>query len=281
MPDTPTSAEPSPEWLKLMAGLIRSGSFIAREEREKIAAALSLLAQVEQERDASDAVHERLRQAAHKLALYSMPPSDLTLSMSWGIEHRKRQDELDAALGAFCVDFDERHKRSRQPETPATPSTDEEVRAWCAGIYREVGVSPELRAAYEFYKANYRGETPERAGERPGAREALERIANATTFFAQLTVQQTKECALASATVEVARAALSSPSPDTSGDRGGWRPIDKDTPRDRPIQVVCAGYVAIMEWREYRWVYSNGHAYTLPRPDEQPTLWQYLPEPPR
>jgi hypothetical protein len=47
-----------------------------------------------------------------------------------------------------------------QPETSAAPSTDEEVRAWCAGIYREVGVSPELRAAYEFYKANYRGETP-------------------------------------------------------------------------------------------------------------------------
>jgi hypothetical protein len=51
MPDTPTPVEPSPEWLKLMAGLIHSGSFIAREEREKIAAALSRLAQVERPRD--------------------------------------------------------------------------------------------------------------------------------------------------------------------------------------------------------------------------------------
>ena len=56
MPDTSTPAEPSPERLKLMAGLIRSGSFIAREEREKIAAALSRLDQVERQRDASDAV---------------------------------------------------------------------------------------------------------------------------------------------------------------------------------------------------------------------------------
>jgi hypothetical protein len=55
MPDTSSPAL-SPEWLKLMAGLIHSGSFIAREEREKIAAALSRLAQVERERDASDAV---------------------------------------------------------------------------------------------------------------------------------------------------------------------------------------------------------------------------------
>jgi hypothetical protein len=47
-----------------------------------------------------------------------------------------------------------------QPETPATPSTDEEVRAWCERVYRETGVTPALRAAYEFYKANYRGETP-------------------------------------------------------------------------------------------------------------------------
>jgi hypothetical protein len=56
MPDTQALTEPSPEWLNLMAGLIRSGSFIAREEREKIASALSRLAQVEQERDASDDV---------------------------------------------------------------------------------------------------------------------------------------------------------------------------------------------------------------------------------
>jgi chromosome segregation ATPase len=49
MPDTQALTEPSPEWLNLMAGLIRSGSFIAREEREKIAAALSRLAQVEPE----------------------------------------------------------------------------------------------------------------------------------------------------------------------------------------------------------------------------------------
>jgi hypothetical protein len=47
-----------------------------------------------------------------------------------------------------------------QPETPATPSTDEEVRAWCERVYRETGVTPALRAAYEFYKANYRGEAP-------------------------------------------------------------------------------------------------------------------------
>lgn len=47
-----------------------------------------------------------------------------------------------------------------QPETSATPSTDEEVRAWCERVYRETGVTPALRAAYEFYKANYRGETP-------------------------------------------------------------------------------------------------------------------------
>jgi hypothetical protein len=51
MPDTSSPAEPSPEWLNLMAGLIRSGSFISKEEREKIAAALSRLAHAERERD--------------------------------------------------------------------------------------------------------------------------------------------------------------------------------------------------------------------------------------
>jgi hypothetical protein len=84
MPDTQAPAEPSPEWLKLMAGLIRSGSFIAREEREKIAAALSRLAQVEQERDASDAV---------------------VFGMAEGCGQWKDADERRAI---------ERHKRSRQ-----------------------------------------------------------------------------------------------------------------------------------------------------------------------
>jgi hypothetical protein len=94
MPDTPIPAEPSPEWLKLMAGLILSGSFIAREEREKIAAALSRLAQVEQERDASDAAIEWLLYMAGKA--------------SWP------GCEADDHASQWVSDARERHKRSRQ-----------------------------------------------------------------------------------------------------------------------------------------------------------------------
>jgi hypothetical protein len=66
--------------------------------------------------------------------------------------HRVVRASLDNAA--------EIEKALSQPETPATPSTDEEVRAWCERIYCEGGVTQELRRAYEFYKANYRGETP-------------------------------------------------------------------------------------------------------------------------
>ena len=98
MPDTPTPAEPSPEWLNLMAGLIRSGSFIAREEREKIAAALSRLAQVERERDASDAALADAQWMENVKTALPTEPRPLTHDEAYRI--RK------AAI--------ERHKRSRQ-----------------------------------------------------------------------------------------------------------------------------------------------------------------------
>jgi hypothetical protein len=74
--------------------LIRSGSFIAREEREKIAAALSRLAQVERERDASDAV------------VAAFVNAKLSGVLSFLREYPMNRQDQNAAI--------ERHKRSLQ-----------------------------------------------------------------------------------------------------------------------------------------------------------------------
>jgi hypothetical protein len=122
-------------------------------------------------------------------------------------------------------------------------------------------------------------EPPERAGESPGVREALERIANATTFFADVTVKQTAECALASATVEVARAALSSPSPVSTAEAegmGGWRPIET-APARKPI--IIYGQAGV----RFAYQDENGQWRNMMRMaiDYQMTHWMPLPEPPR
>jgi hypothetical protein len=116
MPDTPTPAEPSPEWLKLMAGLILSGSFIAREEREKIAAALSRLAQVEQERDASDAkTLEEAAQLCNRLAAAVKVGGNCGESLGGLILRqeiaRQPYERCAAEIRRAAI---ERHKRSRQ-----------------------------------------------------------------------------------------------------------------------------------------------------------------------
>jgi hypothetical protein len=106
MPDHPSSTppvtEPTARWLNIMAGLIRSGSFIAREEREKIAAALSRLDQVEQERDASDAARKEAER------LLDMERGDHEESYHlWS-----KSCAMNGACGQTVAN--ERHKRSRQ-----------------------------------------------------------------------------------------------------------------------------------------------------------------------
>jgi hypothetical protein len=59
-------------------------------------------------------------------------------------------------------------------------------------------------------------EPPERAGERPGVREALRHLLSVIGGVAVLDDGYREA-------IDKARAALSSPSPDTSGERGGVR----------------------------------------------------------
>jgi hypothetical protein len=120
MPDHPSSTPPvteptAEELAHALHTLAETRGIATPGFYHQCARALERLTLAEEQRDASATIYERLRQAAHKLALYSQPPTDLTLSMSWGIERRKRQDELDNALSAFCLDFDERHRANGKP----------------------------------------------------------------------------------------------------------------------------------------------------------------------
>jgi hypothetical protein len=102
-------------------------------------------------------LHAEISAAIREAERLALERAAKVASDKWG---SMDDDDYNLGYADACAEIARAIRALSQPEAPAAPSTDEEVRAWCERVYRETGVTPALRAAYEFYKANYRGETP-------------------------------------------------------------------------------------------------------------------------